>query len=134
MTIIDTAPEPVLAGAVTECEDCTRKAVELAEAAGPAEFIVLSSRVRGEDRDDGLDDTKHLIELHHRLHGWVYGPADGWAVLLYDLERFLEEDPAYGAEVPCLTEDFGVRFDYDVLLVEERREGGVTYEWTVDKY
>ena len=130
MTITDTVPN--LAGAVTACEDCTHKAVELAESAGSADFIVLSGRVRDEARDDGLDDTKHLVVLRHSLHG--NSSADGWAVLLDFLEKFLEDDPAYGAEVYCLTEDFDVRIDGDLLLVEERREGGVTYEWTVDRY
>lgn len=127
-----TATKAGLAAAVTACEDCTRKAVELAESVGSADFIVLSGRVRDEARDDGLDDTKHLVVLRHSLHG--NSSADGWAVLLDFLEKFLEDDPAYGAEVHCLVEDFDVRIDGDLLLVEERREGGVTYEWTVDRY
>ena len=127
-----TATMTGLAAAVTACEDCTHKAVELAESAGSADFIVLSGRVRDEARDDGLDDTKHLVVLRHSLHG--NSSADGWAVLLDFLEKFLEDDPAYGAEVYCLVEDFDVRIDGDLLLVEERREGGVTYEWTVDRY
>lgn len=132
MTITDSAPTPTFAGFVTACENCARKAAELAEAAGSAEFIALSGRVRDEARDDGLDDTKHIIALYHRLHG--ESPADEWAFLLDFLEKFLEDDPAYGAEVTCLVEDFDVRIDGDLLLVEERREGGVTYEWTVDRY
>lgn len=133
MTITDSTPiTSNLGGFVTACEDCARKAAELAESAGSADFIVLSGRVRDEARDDGLDDTKHLVVLRHSLHG--NSSADGWAVLLDFLEKFLEDDPAYGAEIPCLVEDFDVRIDGDLLLVEERREGGVTYEWTVDRY